>query len=119
MGRFLFRILCLILLYGCNTVEEKYPEFAVVDTLQTIKNYGSPALFVTIKNTGKVEGFNVSCEIIAKSNNSILDAAIAYFKGGEPIFPGEKSTDEAVFLNLNSHSDYIAIEYKLKWNTPG
>lgn len=107
----------ILLCLGCRKEEKDFAEFEVVETLQLMKNYGAPYVLVTVKNIGSAPGFNVSCEVIAKSNSRIVDSGLAYFKSGEKIFPNEQAVNEAVFQNIASHSNYSSLEYKLNWNT--
>lgn len=107
-----------ILLVQCNQSKESaYPEFEVVSYQQEYKDYGAPYLIIKIKNTGNAAGFNVYCEAVAKTDVRIIDSAWAYFKNGDPIYPGEIATDEAVFLNIKTHDQYKVLDFKMKWQS--
>jgi len=102
----------------CNQADTgPYPEFEVVSYEKKYKEYGAPYLIIKIKNTGTAPGFNVSCEAVAKTEVRIIDSALAYFKNGDKIYPGEVSTDEAVFLSITSHDQYKVVSFKLKWQS--
>jgi imidazole glycerol phosphate synthase subunit HisF len=108
----------VLFIVQCNRADEgPYPEFEVVSYQKEYKDYGAPYLIIKIRNTGTAPGFNVSCEAVAKTDVRIIDSALAYFKNGDKIYPGEVSTDEAVFLNITSHDQYRVMSFKLKWQS--
>ncbi len=116
MKRFTF--IALILLAGCGIFEPdepKEPSFAVTSTVKGMKDYGSPFVTITVKNIGNATGYNVSCDVLAKKGNLIVDSGFAYFANGASIDPGESAVDEAIFFDLDSHSDYDKLEYELDW----
>ncbi|MCD6579687.1 hypothetical protein J7L48_09435 [bacterium] len=107
----LFAVLLLLLLSTCGTG----PDFEIVKTVKETKSYGSPYVKITVRNIGDGIGYNVSCDVLAKRGNNIVDSGFAYFANGANIEPGESATDEAVFFDLSSHSNYDNLKYELDW----
>ena len=105
-------IIITIFSFSCGVDEA---EFIITSKVLGIKSYGSPTVTITVKNIGNKTGYNVSCDVQAKRGNTIVDAGFAYFVNGGSIQPNESAIDEAIFFDLNSHSDYDRLEYKLSW----
>ena len=104
------------LLTSCDFFEPPpAADFEITNVLKGMKSYGSPFLTLTVKNVGNGTGYNVSCDVYAKIGNTIVDDGFAYFAGGGNIDPGESAIDEAIFFDLESHSDYTSLEYNLDW----
>ncbi|MCK4578674.1 MAG: hypothetical protein KAU50_07780 [Candidatus Marinimicrobia bacterium] len=95
--------------------EEKKAKVEVISTTKGMKSYNSPFITITIKNTGNATAYNVSCDVQAIRGNLIVDSGFAYFAGGGDIRPGMSAVDEAIFFDLESHSDYDRLEYELDW----
>lgn len=113
--RFLF---WAILITSCGILdpeEEKKAEFEVTSVTKGMKSYGSPFITLTVKNTGNATAYNVSCDVQAIKGTLIIDSGFAYFAGGNDIRAGMGAVDEAIFFDLESHSDYDRLEYELDW----
>ena len=111
-------LIALAIFASCDIFEPeepKKPKFEIVSIAKGMKTYGSPFVTLTVKNTGNATGYNVSCDVQAIKGSLIVDDGFAYFAGGGDIKPGMSAVDEAIFFDLNSHSDYDRLEYDLDW----
>ena len=111
------RYLLIILSIFSLSCAEDTAEFSITSKSLGTKSYGSPYVTITFKNIGEETGYNVSCDVQAKKGNTIVDAGFAYFVNGGSISPGESAISEAIFFDLDSHSDYDKLEYELDWLT--
>jgi len=92
----------------------KGPEFTIVTSVKGMTDFGSPKVTITVKNVGSEVGYNVSCNVNAKKNDTIIDSGFAYFANGNDIAPGEKAQDDATFFDLTTLDGYALI-YDLSW----
>jgi len=118
LKKLILLVLLLLIIFSCDSIlEPKEAHFIITSKTTGMKSYGSPYVKITVKNDGNVTGYNVSCDVKAKKGNMIVDSGFAYFANGGNISVGESAQDEAIFFNLDSHSDYDNLVYDLDWLT--
>ena len=93
---------------GCEELaDETTADFSFVSTKRVLRlSGGTPAVEITIENTGDRAGYNVSCDVNALKGNTIIDGASAYFADLNDIPPGQRAVDDAIFWGMGSHTDY-------------
>jgi len=116
-GLIFILLLVLFILIHCDIFEPREARFEIISTSKEMTSYGFPYIEITVKNVGDATGFNVSCDVIAIKEESVVDSGFAYFGVGIDVSPGESIIDDAIFLELTSHDDYDKIEYVLDWLT--
>jgi hypothetical protein len=91
----------------------------IVSVVPTWTSYNSPSLLITVKNTGTATGYNAHCDVQAldAAGTTIIDTADGFFAGLGNINVGQSTTDEAVFFELSSHSEYAQLSYDCSWLT--
>ena len=102
---------------GCEELaDETTADFSFVSTKQVLRlSGGTPAVEITIENTGDRAGYNVSCDVNALKGNTIIDGASAYFADLNDIPPGQRAVDDAIFWGMGSHKDYDRLDYRMTW----
>ena len=100
-------------------VSDEYPDAHFVITATSAEMWLDtyPSILITVKNIGNKTGYLVSCDVYAKQGNVIMDTGSVYFASGNNIKSGESTSDDAIFLKLNSHDEYDTLEYELSWLT--
>jgi hypothetical protein len=101
-----------------TTVLPSTANFVIISVAKTMTTFNRPSLTITVNNNGTATGYNVSCDAHARNSaGTIIDTAQAFFAGLGNIVVGDSALDEAVFFNLNTHTDYVSITYDCSWLT--
>lgn len=101
---------------GSDPAPAPQAKFEMVSFTAQTTSYNRPSLLITEKNTGNATGYNLAVHAYAhNAAGTIIDTAVAFPANLGNIAPGESAQDEAVFFNLNSHTDYAGLTFDASW----
>lgn len=125
-------LVCMCVMTGCTqsrltdtgssptaSLTSSNAQFSVVNIVKGVTDSQRPFIYVTVKNNGGVQGYNLTCSVKALGPD-LLETVAANFSKLDPgvsidLKSGDSTIFYAEFATLQNHESYRDLEFEFSW----